>query len=156
MKKRISILALTLIATTLVAVPLLQAGPHGRGAHGGIGGRGMGMGLFGKLHHVKEELDLTDRQVDDLKAIFRALHDQNEPYREQMKGGLHDVAATLLANPSDITGAQAQLDRQAAAERAIKQNVLLATSKALSVLTAEQRSKLGTLLAERREHGRRR
>jgi len=62
---------------------------------------------------------------------------------------LHGVATTLLANPSDITTAQALLDQQAEAERNLKANTLAAASKALGVLTPDQRSKLADMIAKR-------
>lgn len=156
MKKRIGLITLIVaVAALVVALPLIaRPGMRGHGAgfgehHGGV----LGLHLLGRLDHVKEKLDLSDAQVDQLKTIFRETHDQNEPYRDQMKGGLHDVMTTLLADPNNTGAAQAILDRQAAAEKAMKQNVLAATSKALNVLTPEQRTKLAQLIGE--HHGRR-
>lgn len=155
MKKRIGIIAIVIAATALVAVPFLYAaGPHMRG-HGGPGGHGdhFGLGMFGKLQHVKEKLDLSDAQADQIKAIFRETHEQNAAAREQMRGGIHAVATLLLTDPNNIAGAQALLDQQAAAERTMKQSMLVAASKVLNVLTAEQRTKLAQLVGER--HARR-
>ena len=107
---------------------------------------------------MKSELDLTDAQVDQLKEIAKATHEQNGQYREQIHGTLKQVATVLLTNPNDIAGAQAVLDQQAAAEKALKSNLLVAASKALNVLTPEQRTKLALHLAERgnrwENHGR--
>lgn len=104
--------------------------------------------MLGRLSHVKEELDLTDAQVEQIKAVVEELRTQNEPYRDQVRGGIHDIAKTLIANPNDLAGAQAKLDAQAAAEKALKTNVLNATSKALNVLTPEQRTKLAALVEQ--------
>ncbi|HEX7154734.1 MAG TPA: periplasmic heavy metal sensor [Thermoanaerobaculia bacterium] len=155
MKKRIVLVSLVLIATAVVAT-FVYAGPHGRRHHGGD--------LFNPVAHlmaVREELDLSDAQVTQLKTIFRELREQNAPYREQLHGTIHAAAATLLANPNDIATAQAALDRQVAAEKALKTNILNATSKGLNVLTPEQRVKLGELvqkkmqqhMKQRRHHG---
>jgi Spy/CpxP family protein refolding chaperone len=133
------------ILLVVLAVPFAVAAPHGR--RGPDGGRA---GLLGFLGHAREELNLSDQQVDQIKAIFRDLHDQNAPYREELKGGLDTITSTLLQNPSDVAGAQAQLEKQAAAERAMKANVLNATSQALNVLTAEQRARLSTMISERK------
>ena len=165
MKKRTAIAATILGLAALAAVPILYAGGPG-GFHdgpgmrmhgGGPGGFGGGMGFFGHLGRLQEKLDLSDAQADQIKAIFAEVHEQNETYREQLHGGFQEVAKTLLANPGDIAGAQAVLDRQAAAEKAMKQNMLTAASKALSVLTAEQRAELSTLMDEhtQRRSGRR-
>ena len=159
MKKRNSILALAIVTAALIAVPVLIAEPgHGRGPGGhGPGGHGFGLGFFaGRLEHIKEELDLSDAQAAQIKAIFQELHTQNDAYRDQFHGGLHDVAEVLLANPNDLAGAQAILDRQAAAEKAMKANMLTAASKAFSVLTPDQRAKLAAHLAERQERRERR
>jgi periplasmic protein CpxP/Spy len=174
MKKRIILIAVVLIAAALLAVPALVAGPGGAGRHGfggpgrhGYAGHGPGGGhgiggnhaemLLGHLRHLKDELDLTDQQAEQIKAIVGEAHEQNAGQREQLHGGFRSIAEVLLANPNDIAGAQAILDQQAAAERALKTNLLTATSKALNVLTPEQRAKLGARLAEHMEgrgHGR--
>jgi len=155
MKSRKALFATILAAGLLAAVPLAYGGPGGRGPgmmHRGGHGEGFGAGMFfGHLQHLKEELNLSDQQVEQIKTIFAELHQQNEQYREQLRGGLHSTLETLLADPNNLSGAQAALDQQAAAERAVKQNTLVATSKALNVLTAEQRSQLAQKIQERSE-----
>lgn len=143
MKKRIALIAV-LIALT---APLVMARPH------------RAPGLLGHLQKMKTELGITDEQSAQLKAIMIELHAQNEQYREQLQGGRKDIATILLANPNDISAAQALLDKQANAERAMRANRLNATAKALAVLTAEQRAELSEKLeefAERRAERRRR
>ncbi|HEY0144452.1 MAG TPA: Spy/CpxP family protein refolding chaperone [Thermoanaerobaculia bacterium] len=158
MKKRIGIITfIVAVALLVVALPLL-AGPGMRGHGFGFGGHGGGHGLqiLRHLDHVREKLDLTDAQVDQLKAIARQTHEENGTYHQQLKGGLHDIVTTLLADPNNTAQAQAILDRQAAAENAMKKNILAATSEALNVLTAEQRTKLAQLIGEHRaRHDRR-
>jgi Spy/CpxP family protein refolding chaperone len=151
MKKRLIII--TLILAALAAVPFVYAAPgmHGRGG-------GHGLAFLAHLEHVKGELGLSDAQVDQIKDIARAAHEQNGQYREQIHGTLKQVATVLLTNPNDVAGAQAVLDQQAAAERQLKSNLLAAASKALNVLTPEQRTKLALHLAQRgnrwENHGR--
>ena len=151
MKKRL--ILITLILAVVAAVPFVYAGPGGHGMRG-MHGRGgaHGLAFLGHLEHIKSELDLTDAQVDQLKDIAKATHEQNGQYREQIHGTLKQVATVLLTNPNDIAGAQAVLDQQAAAEKALKSNLLVAASKALNVLTPEQRTKVALHLAE---HGKR-
>jgi Spy/CpxP family protein refolding chaperone len=162
MKKRIAIAATILAVTALAAVPFLFAGPgHGgrmshMGRMGHMGEHGGGFGFLGGGRHLAflaGKLDLTEQQTDQIKAIFADLHEQNAQYRESMHGGFKAVADALLKNPNDLAGAQALLDQQAASERAMKQNMLAATSKALNVLTTEQRAELSKIIAE---HGQRR
>ena len=156
MKKRILIITVILASVALIATPLVLAGPHGRSG-GGHGMRGHGMEILGHLRHAQEELDLSDQQVDQIKAIFAEVREQNGAYREQLHAGYSGVAKALLANPNDVAGAQKLIDEQTAAERAVKTSFLNAAAKALSVLNDEQRAKLGTMLAEHaeRHHGRR-
>lgn len=154
MKKKI--LILTVVLAALAAVPILHAGPgfgHGRHAGPGMGGDmgAHGFAILGYLGRIREELDLTDAQADQIHAILKETHEQNAQYREQLHGSMKNVAQTLIANPNDVAGAQALLDQQAAAERALKANMLTAASKALNVLTAEQRTKLAEIVAEHAE-----
>lgn len=150
MKKRLIII--TLILAAVAAVPFVYAGPGGHGMRGMHGRGAHGLGFLSHLEHIKGELDLTDAQVDQLKDIVKATREQNGQYREQIHGTLKQVATVLLTNPNDVAGAQAVLDQQAAAEKALKSNLLVAASKALNVLTPEQRTKVALHLAE---HGRR-
>jgi Spy/CpxP family protein refolding chaperone len=150
MSKRITLIAVILAVATLAAAPIVQARPGSPGRHGMGAGPGA-FGILGHLRHVKEELDLTDEQAGQIKTIFAEVREKNAQYREQLRGGRGGAADVLLANPSDIAGAQAVLDRQAATERLVKQNLLSATAKALAVLNADQRAKLSTLRAERAE-----
>jgi Spy/CpxP family protein refolding chaperone len=143
MKTR-NVVITAIVAVTLLATPLLFARPEGHFGH-----RGGEFGLMGMLGHARQELNLTDQQVDEIKAIFKQLHEQNAQYRQQLRGGLKDITSTLIANPDNVAGAQAILDQQTQAERAMKLNVLNATSKVLNVLNADQRARLGTMIEER-------
>jgi len=147
MKKRIALIAALIALTSVTIAPPAMARPH-RGA-----------GLLGHLQKMKAELGITDQQSAQLKAIMTELHAQNEQYREQLRGGRQGVAAVLLADPNNVAAAQALIDRQASAQRAMQTNRLNATAKALAVLNAEQRAELSEKLeqfAERRGERRRR
>lgn len=139
MKKRIALIAAVL---AIGAFTVLKADPRPP----------RGMALFGHLERVAEELELSEQQVDQIKAIFADLREQNEPYRD----GFKPAAEMLLANPNDLAAAQAQLDVQLANEKALRSNMLAATAKALNVLTADQRAKLQTMVQERAERRERR
>ena len=149
MKKRNIILIASILALGVIAAaPLVLAGPHGRAQHG----HHDGFGMLGHLRHAKEELDLTDQQAAAIHGIFREMREANTASREQMHGGIHEAAQILLANPGDLAGAQAAIDRQAAAERALRASLLQSVAKAFAVLNDEQRAKLRTMIQER--HGR--
>jgi Spy/CpxP family protein refolding chaperone len=143
--KRWSIFAAVVAAIILVAVPFVYAQGFHRGHHRGSSD----LAMFGRLAHAQEALDLSDAQVDQIKAIGKALKEQNAPYREQLHSGYTSIAQALLRNPNDVAGAQALLDQQVNAERTMKQNTLVAASKALSVLTPEQRQKAAEFVTER-------
>lgn len=150
MKKRL--ILITLIVAVVAAVPFVYAGPGGHGHRGGVGHGMHGMRFLAHLAEAKSELDLSDAQIDQLKAIVKETREQNAQYRDVLHGTLKSVATTLLTNPNDVAGAQAIVDRQASAEKALKSNLIVAASKALNVLTPEQRTKLALHLAE---HGKR-
>jgi periplasmic protein CpxP/Spy len=153
-RRTIAVSALVAVAiAAIAAVPLLYAGPHSRG-HSHFGG----IGALGHLQHVKAELNLSDQQMDEIKVILKELRERNAPYHEQMHGGIASIVETLVANPSDVAAAQALLAQQTQAEDAMKANVLSAASKALSVLTPEQRTKVGAMVEKHKErwHERRR
>jgi Spy/CpxP family protein refolding chaperone len=150
MKKRIAIVGSILVIAALAAVPFVYAEPGFRGHMRGHAG-GAGLGFFGGRHldRLAEKLNLSEQQVDQIKAIYAALHDQNAEYRQSMRGGMMDVTETLLKNPNDVAAAQAIIDQQAAAEKAMKTNLLQATAKALNVLTPDQRAELSKMVEER-------
>jgi Spy/CpxP family protein refolding chaperone len=101
------------------------------------------------MHGAKAALGLSDQQAADIKKIFTDLRAQNEPYRASLRGGRQAIAQVLLANPNDIAGAQALIDKQSEAERQMKTNALQAFSKALTVMSSEQRTKAAAFLQER-------
>lgn len=146
MKKRFAMTAGIAILAMAVAVPFLYAQPAH--PHHGQGGGEFGF-LFGHLDKIKQALNLTDDQVAQLQAIGTDLKAQNAPLREQLHGGMQQIATTLLNNPNDVAAAQALLNQQTAAETAMKTNVLNAASKALNVLTPDQRAKVAQFLADR-------
>lgn len=161
MRKR-NIIFLAAAVAILAAVPFVYAGARAHLAGGRGFGHGMGMGmgmhhgfggdmLVGHLAHLKDELDLSDAQTDQIKAIFNETREQNAQYRQQLHGTYKTVAQTLLANPANVAQAQALLDQQASAERAMKANLVNSAAKALAVLTPEQREKLATKFASHLE-----
>jgi len=141
MKKRTLIFTSAAIVIVLLAVPFAMAQhrrAHGHGA----------MMMFG-LQRAKAALGLSDQQASDIKQIFTDLRAQNQPYRASLRGGRQAIAQVLLANPNDIAAAQALIDKQTEAERQMKINALNAFSKALNVLTPDQRTKAASFLQQR-------
>ncbi|HEV8433901.1 MAG TPA: periplasmic heavy metal sensor [Thermoanaerobaculia bacterium] len=150
MRKRTIVILAILTTLALAAVPFVYAqGFHRHQADAGSMGDLRGMMFLGRLHRVQAALDLSDAQVDQLKAIAQQVHEQNAPYRQQLRDGRLQIAQALLANPNDTAAAQALIDQQTTAERTMKMNVLAGVSKALNVLTPDQRAKASQFLADR-------
>ena len=144
MRRRTWIITLVLAAAAVATVPLL--------VYGGPGHRGFGAFAHGHLQeHLTKELDLSDQQKSEIKAIFDEMRKKNVPYHEQMHGGIASIVQTLIDNPADVATAQAILSQQTQAEDAMKANLLTAASRALSVLTPDQREKLGDLVEKHKE-----
>lgn len=144
--KKTTLYSIAVIALVgLLAVPFAYA-QHMRAMHNS--GPGMGM-MFGHLQRARQALGLSDQQVAGIRAIFQDLRTQNEPYRQSLRGGMQQIAQALLNDPNNVSAAQALIDQQTAAERSMKLNALSAASKALNVLTPDQRTKLSTLLQQR-------
>jgi Spy/CpxP family protein refolding chaperone len=145
MRKRTLWIAAAVALTALIAVPIAFAQRAHRMHADGFGGSMM----LGHLQHVRQALGLSDQQVSDIQAIVQDLRQQNAQYRDTMHGTMQQVAQILLKNPNDLASAQALIDQQTANERTMKVNALNAVSKALNVLTPDQRDKLSTMLQQR-------
>ena len=143
------IAAAAIAALGVVAVPVAQAQLH-NGGHGRheMGAMGFGGGMFGHLRALREKLDLSDEQVAQIKQIAADVHQQNGSYHEAMKNDFHQVAKVLIANPNDVDRAEELLEQNEVARKQLRQNILKGVSRALNVLTPEQRSKLGDIVAE--------
>jgi Spy/CpxP family protein refolding chaperone len=159
MKKRwIAVLVVVLVAA--VAIPIAYAGMNRRGGMGmhGMGMHGMhgeegghGFAFFGHLRALREKLDLSDAQVEQIKQIAADVHEKNASFRGSMKDDFHAVADVLIADPNAIDRAEEILSKNEAARREMRDNMLRGVSRALNVLTPEQRGKLAGIVAEHRE-----
>ena len=147
MNKKYLTIAAVVATLVLVAAPFALAQRMHGGPHGGPGELG-GVMFLGHLQHAKQALGLSDQQASDIETIFQNLRSQNAQYRESLHGSMEQVATALINNPNDLATAQALLDKQSDTERQLKSNALAAASKALNVLTADQRAKLGDFIKE--------
>lgn len=146
MKKGALYTVAAVVLVGLLAVPFAFAQHMGR-MHA-QGGPGFGM-MFHGLQHAQQALGLSDQQVSDIKTIFQDLRQQNAASRQSLRGGMLQIAQTLINDPNNTQAAQALIDQQTAAERTMKLNTLNAVSRALNVLTPDQRAKLLTLVQQR-------
>jgi Spy/CpxP family protein refolding chaperone len=152
MKNRSIIFGVAALLVVGLAVPFAYAQHmRARGMAMRPGADFAGTMMLGHLARAQEQLGLSDQQVSDIKAIFKGLHEQNAAYRDQLRGNMKSIADALIADPNNVSAAQAILARQEAAEHAMKVNALNAAAKALNVLTPDQRTKLAQHLQDRAE-----
>src|SRR2546428_7274270 len=144
MRKTTVVIAAAVALVAMIAVPIAFA-QHARGMHGEAFGGPM---FLGHLQHLKQDLGLSDQQASDIKAVFQDLRQQNAQYRQSMHSTMQQVAQILLNNPNDVAAAQAVIDQQTNTERTMKINALNDASKALNLLTPDQRTKLSTMVQE--------
>ena len=147
MRKRVLVTTGVIALVALIAVPLAFA-QRMHAMHGMQDGSMPGAMMLGHLAHAKAELGLSDQQSADIKAVFQSLREQNKTYRQSMHSTMSQVAQILIKNPNDVASAQALLDQQLENERVMRTNALNAASKALNVLTPDQRTKLSTMVHE--------
>ena len=102
-----------------------------------------------KLRQLREELNLSDEQVAELRKIGKQTREANSAYRASLRDNFAEAGLVLLANPDDVAGAEAILDRNAQAKKELRANVLDGVSDAVKVLTPEQRQKLTGVLEHR-------
>lgn len=151
-----AMLVVLLVAASVFATVALAHGPRDRAAMGERGFRGhagMGerqfLGPLERLERLRGELGLSEAQVEAIRAIRQEVRDANAASREQFRDGKGDVVSILIANPDDLAGARAAMQAREAAMAKMKDNALQGASRALKVLTREQREKLGAIVAKR-------
>ena len=129
----------------LVAMPVAFAQNHFHGHRDDAGP--MGGHFEHMLDHLKVALNLSDDQVKQIQPIFDQLKTQNAPIRQQLMANHQAMVAALVANPNDLTTAQNLLAQQSTLQQTVQSNMLTAASKALNILTPDQRTKLAQLIA---------
>lgn len=151
-----AILVMLLVAASVFATVALAHGPRGRaemGERGIRGHAGMGerqfLGPLERLERLRDQLGLTDVQIEAIRAIGQEVRDANAASRDQLRDGKGDVVSILIANPNDLAGARAAMQARETAMAKMKDNALEGASRALKVLTPEQREKLGAIVAKR-------
>jgi Spy/CpxP family protein refolding chaperone len=149
-------------ATRLVVVGLLaaaagtlsitaNAAPGGPGMHGGMAGMGMPFGGHpGRIERLLDEVNATADQRAQITQIMRAAFADLRAQREQGRA-LHDQARALFTAPTvDARAAEVLRQQMLAQHDQASRRMLQAMLDASRVLSPEQRSKLGELMAQRR------
>ena len=126
----------------------------GRGGHGGPGRGGFGPGgPMGMLPMLGRELQLTDSQRDQVKAIADSHRNEWQGLAERARTAHQALNDAVSGDTIDET-----LIRQRSAEvAAVDADMAVAQAHAhaevLQVLTADQKTKLKELQASRRQYG---
>jgi Spy/CpxP family protein refolding chaperone len=102
-----------------------------------------------KLRQLRGELNLSDAQLAELRRIGKETREANSAYRASLHDNFAEAGLALLTNPEDIDGAAAILDRNEAAKKELRANVLEGVSDAIKVLSPEQREQLKEKLESR-------
>jgi protein CpxP len=144
MSKRILIIAG--IAALVIAATVLAIG-HGfqeRREHG----RGPGHGDM--LEHMSRELNLTDAQKQQVKAIFDATQSTAEGIHTKLEETHKQIEAATANGQFDEAQVRTLANQQAQLEADMLVEHLRAKSKVYAILTAEQRTKADEMM---KEHG---
>jgi len=148
MRRRSTIILTSIVLVALVvSIPVLasiRAGAFGARPHGAA---------VAMLAGLRDEIDLTDDQVIELRHIARAARERNEQTRGIMKQNVVEAALALLEDPSAVEQATSILERNEAYKDELRRDILGTVAECLEVLTPEQREKIGDrveMIASRR------
>lgn len=157
--------ALSIAAATLYAnaqdvntsqTPPPFIGQGGSGAPGGpfrqggwSGGPAMGPGgPLGMLRMLGEQLQLTDAQREQIKAIVQSHRDEWQTLTDRARAAHQALAAAVTADAVDETAIRAKSADVAAIEADMAVAGAHSYAEVLQILTADQKTKLKTLQAQ--------
>jgi protein CpxP len=152
MRKRILLIAS--IAVLVIGASVFALG-HGRFEmlqHG----RGEGRGHGDMLEHMARELNLTDTQKQQVKAIMEAAESSTEATRTKLDDIRKQLDAATANGQFDETQVRNLANQKAQLEADMMVEHLRAKSKVFSILTAEQRTKAEEMhkrMGSHRRHG---
>lgn len=157
----LGVVAAALAATSLSASPQDQntnqppppfmgpGGGPGRFPQGGWFGGAMGPGgPLGMLRMFSQQLQLTDAERDQLKAIAQSHHDEWQALGDRARAAHQALAAAVTADTIDETTIRARSADVAAVEADMAVAGAHAYSEVLQILTPDQKAKLKALQAQ--------
>ena len=131
----VSIMALVLCGAAMMAYAQ-GPGPEGMGGHHGMGGPGHGMGF------MVRELNLTDAQKEQVKAIMKAGHANMKTVMQQMEQNKQALLTATANGAYDAAKIQLLANQQAQLQAAMTvQHEALQHQIYTQVLTADQQAK---------------
>jgi protein CpxP len=132
--------------TSQPPAPFSGRGPGGRGGPG----RGMGPGApMGLLPMIGRELQLTDAQRDQVKAIADSHRDEWRGLADRARTAHQALDAAVTANTIDETLIRSKSAEVAAIEADMAVARAHAYAEVVQILTSDQKAKLQTLQAAR-------
>jgi protein CpxP len=111
------------------------------------------MGGFGPLGFMGRELNLTDDQRAQIKAIFMASRQDDAPWRQQLEELRTQVHDAVVANGYDEKQVRALVQAKSPAMVEMAVHGIATLAKVRAVLTPEQQQKLEQLQANRPQGG---
>src|SRR4051812_7581423 len=126
------------------------------GHHGGLAGPGGRMGPggpMGMLPRLGRALQLTDAQRDQIKAIAASHRDEWQALGTRARTAHQALQAAVTANTIDETAIRQKSADLAAVDADLAVARAPAYAEALQVLTADQKTKLNELKAQRKNRG---
>jgi protein CpxP len=148
--------ALAVITLGLGTIAMAQppdGGGGGRRGHHGFGPGGFGRGGPGGPGFALRQLDLTDAQRDQVKAIFESHKDQFQAIGERMKTARQAQQAAIETQPLDEATIRAKTTDLAAVQADAAVLRAQVHAAIFQVLTPEQQEKAKSLKAEREKRG---
>ena len=147
-----------LILTTLLAgslatagiVTISHAGPH-CGERNGAYGEGMGHSesRHDPLQRLMRQVDLTDAQQSEIKAIIETSRTDTENVRQQLLDSRKAMRSLVTGSDYNIEKVRELADKQASLRAELTVARIDTMHRSLQVLTAEQQAKLATLREQR-------
>lgn len=150
---RRSTVVLTLAGLALVAGTTLLSAGDGRRGPGGMREHGP-LGPLGRALH---QLDLTDAQRDQVRAVLEAARPELQALREQLRTNRRTFRQSHPPTEVDETAIRAHVAAQAVIEADLAVAMARARASVLALLTPEQLAQLEQLREQgpMRRHGRR-
>jgi len=148
--------ALTVVALGAQQGPPPGRGPGGQGGRPGMGGRGPGGpggGPMGMLVPFGRELNLTDAQKEQFKALAETNKDAHAAIAKRMQTARQALNEAVLGTAVDESLIRAKAAEVAAVEVDAALERAKLHAQAFALLTPEQQAKAKQLLASRPPRG---
>ncbi len=121
------------------------------GAHGDMGGRGMGMGMDGPSHmgRMLDRVGASAEQKAQIKTMMDAARNELKPVHAQMKT-LRDQSAAVFTQPAvDANAAEALRLQMQTLHGQVSKRMLQAMVESSRVLTPAQRATMAEMMKRR-------